>query len=247
MTTLARRIAWRAEVALHPVRTHIFAPAEPIISFTFDDFPLTALEEGGRQLEAAGVGGTFYAAFGRAGSETDAGLIGSPAQLASCAARGHELACHTFSHPDCRSLLPRALEEDIARNRQAARAAGAPATRNLAWPYGSHNRPAMSACARQGLRSARGGRVGVIRGRADLFSLPGVPIYSSDGMPACLNAIDEAARRPAWLILYTHDVRESPSDVGCTPSEFEHVLRHALESGGVLEPVDAALDRLKAP
>jgi len=36
----------------------------PIVSFTFDDFPQSALEVGGRILESEGISGAFYAAFG---------------------------------------------------------------------------------------------------------------------------------------------------------------------------------------
>ena len=39
----------------------------PIISFTFDDFPRSALYTGGAILERFGLNGTYYAAFGLMG------------------------------------------------------------------------------------------------------------------------------------------------------------------------------------
>ena len=42
-------------------RTVKMQNADPLISFTFDDFPRSALEAGGQILRAHGVRGTYYA------------------------------------------------------------------------------------------------------------------------------------------------------------------------------------------
>jgi peptidoglycan/xylan/chitin deacetylase (PgdA/CDA1 family) len=43
--------------------------------------------------------------------------------------------------------------------------------------------------------------------------------------------LDRAAERKAWLILYTHDVAESPSAWGCTPEALGHLVDAALARG----------------
>jgi hypothetical protein len=57
--------------------------------------------------------------------------------------------------------------------------------------------------------------------------------------------IDDAARRGAWLILYTHDVAERPSPFGCSPGELERVLRRAQAAGMAMLPVGAMVERLE--
>src|SRR5206468_1978257 len=44
---------------------------EPVVSFCFDDFPRSAVTEGGRMLRAHGWTGTYYAAGSFCGREVD--------------------------------------------------------------------------------------------------------------------------------------------------------------------------------
>src|SRR3954453_8548469 len=70
----------------------------PIISFTFDDFPRSALVTAGELLEKKGVYGTYYAALHLACQETSVGRIFGFEDLRALITHGHELACHTYSH-----------------------------------------------------------------------------------------------------------------------------------------------------
>jgi len=70
----------------------------PLISFTFDDFPISALQEGGRILTDYGAVGTYYVALGLLGTDTPTGRIVGNEELAVTVAQGHELGCHTYSH-----------------------------------------------------------------------------------------------------------------------------------------------------
>ena len=49
--------------------------AQPLISFTFDDFPRSALTVGGEILERHGARGTYYASLGVMGKYEAAGLM----------------------------------------------------------------------------------------------------------------------------------------------------------------------------
>jgi len=71
------------------------------VSFSFDDFPKSALATGGAILEKYGVRGTYYAAVGLAGTTGNVGPIADRAEMREAHQRGHELACHTYSHLDC--------------------------------------------------------------------------------------------------------------------------------------------------
>src|SRR6266566_3501671 len=91
----------------------------PLISFTFDDFPSSALLTGGSILERYAVAGTYYASLGLMGKPSPVGTIFSPEQLEQLLARGHELGCHTFAHCHSWETRPSAFEESIIENRRA--------------------------------------------------------------------------------------------------------------------------------
>src|SRR5690606_1805972 len=107
----------------------------PILSITFDDAPVTAVQTGAAILEANGARGTYYVCAGLEGRGGPMGDYSDREAYASLAQRGHELACHTFSHLDCGKANARAIQADVARNRRAMDASGL-ATRHFAYPYG---------------------------------------------------------------------------------------------------------------
>src|SRR5947209_11228992 len=73
-------------------------PLKPIVSFTFDDFPRSALTVAGKILDNYNVCGTYYAAMGLMGKITEVGEMFDSRDLKHLVAAGHELACHTFDH-----------------------------------------------------------------------------------------------------------------------------------------------------
>jgi peptidoglycan/xylan/chitin deacetylase (PgdA/CDA1 family) len=75
---------------------------KPIISFTFDDFPRSALHVGGAILKAEGAVGTYYASFGLMGGTAPTGVIFTESDLETLLEDEHELGCHTFEH--CEAL-----------------------------------------------------------------------------------------------------------------------------------------------
>src|SRR5882672_2281183 len=69
-------------------------PPLPVISFTFDDFPRSALHEGGAILKRYGVRGTFYVSMGLMGQDWPAGPGFLAQDLQEALGDGHELGCH---------------------------------------------------------------------------------------------------------------------------------------------------------
>ncbi len=70
----------------------------PIISFSFDDFPRSALTIAGDILASHNIQGTYYASLGLMGETTAVGKIFELQDLESLVEAGHELACHTYEH-----------------------------------------------------------------------------------------------------------------------------------------------------
>jgi peptidoglycan/xylan/chitin deacetylase (PgdA/CDA1 family) len=217
----------------------------PILSITFDDFPRSALEAGGRLLEAEGISGTFYAAFGLAGADTLVGPVGQLADLAACADRGHEIACHTYDHIDCSTASTHKMDETIAHNQAVARDLGLPPFKQFAYPFGHYGIAAKKTAMRH-YASARSTIWGVNRGSIDLSLLKSVPVYSRPEAPRLESYFDQLRSRGGWLIFYTHDVAKRPSPYGCTPEKLAAVIRRAREIGATILPVGAVVDRLLA-
>ena len=214
---------------------------QPLLSISFDDFPVSAATLGADILESHGARGTFYAAAGLAESAGPSGRNFSPADLMRLAARGHEIGCHTFSHADCAQREAFDALQDLARNRDAFAAMGAAPARTLAYPYGE-----TSLALKQALPPrfvcARGVTPGPNLGRADLAQLRAYAMFGKpfDAMRA---ALKRAAKRNAWLIGFTHDIADAPSPWGTRASDLDALLAAARSLGFAILPVGAALDR----
>src|SRR5690348_5712124 len=70
----------------------------PVVSFTFDDFPRTALTVGGSILERFGTRATFYVCMGLLGHTNDLGEHFGVADLKDLLRRGHEIGGHGVRH-----------------------------------------------------------------------------------------------------------------------------------------------------
>jgi peptidoglycan/xylan/chitin deacetylase (PgdA/CDA1 family) len=212
---------------------HLFAAPmrlksrQPMVSFTFDDIPLSAATVGAPMLEEYGGRGTFYVAGGlvdRPNNHCD----GIDARgIVKLRHSGHEIACHTFSHRRAIDLDAAAMATEIAQNRRYLEGLDASIKlENFAYPFGLATVPRKRQLT-SSFRSARGILPGVNSGTIDLQFLRSTPLIDKDidrtGIDRVLN---EAVATNGWLIFYTHDVADKPSPWGCTPG----LLRHALDA-----------------
>src|SRR4051812_41481861 len=92
-------------------------PATAIATFTFDDFPRSAYETGGRILEAAGVRATYFVVGSYIGRTVDCVEQYDEAILKAAYAAGHEIGCHTFDHKKLGNMGPDFARETCDRNR----------------------------------------------------------------------------------------------------------------------------------
>jgi peptidoglycan/xylan/chitin deacetylase (PgdA/CDA1 family) len=154
------------------------------------------------------------------------GQYGSSEDARRLVAAGHEVACHTFSHLDCGQAGQATIAADVARNGQALAMRGAPDPVSFAYPYGDVSFAAKKALGGR-FKTLRTVQAGLVRDGADANQLPAVGIEGDDGEARARRWMDEAARRKAWLILYTHDVAETPSAWGCTPGALARLALRA--------------------
>ena len=237
---LKRRIA-RA-IHRRPLAT---APGRPMISFTFDDAPVSATRAGAEILEARGLRGSYYVSAGLSGTEVPMGVCAVADDYRRVAAAGHEIACHTYSHLDCGRASAAGAEADVARNLEALASWGFGEIESFAYPYGDVSAGPKSALKTR-FSTLRGLHHGVIERGVDLNQLPSVGIEGPPGPALARRWMAEALRRKAWLVLYTHDVGPAPSFWGCTPQVLADLVDEALAGGFEVLTVRDAARRLGA-
>lgn len=217
-----------------------------VISFTFDDFPRSALFTGGRILNRFGAVATYYASLGLVDTVGATGQIFTLSDLARVQDDGHELGCHTFSHCHSWNTTSSRFERDILANSAALKRILPDAElRTLSYPI-SHPRPYTKARVSRHFLCCRGGGQTFNRGTTDLNYLSAFFLEKTRGDFNEVRIVIERNREArGWLIIATHDVADNPTPFGCTPQFFEHVVRYAHASGACLLPVARAFEALR--
>ena len=218
----------------------------PLISFTFDDFPRSALLAGGTILNRFGLSGTYYAALGLAGQQTPTGQIFFPEDLKTVLERGHELGCHTFSHchswqTDANTFRKSIIENQIALTKLIPGAE----FKTFSYPI-CPPRPVTKAKIAGHFLCCRAGGQTFNVGTTDLNQLSAYFLEKSrDQFASVRDVIDRNREARGWLIFATHDVCGEPTPYGCTPEFFTDVVQYAVDSGARIVPVAGALDILR--
>lgn len=225
-------------------RTMLIPNSRAVVSFTFDDFPRSAVSNGARLLQEYGARGTFYLTGSYCGKVVDGIKQYDAEDVISVAAAGHEIGCHTFTHSRVSKLSSAALRTEIERNANFLdRHLPGRKLRTFAYPFGD-----LSFTATMRLQSrfvaCRSSEPGLNIEFADLGRLRSVRLYNRLVGPEDISAIvKKAANSRAWLIFYTHDVNETPSNFGCTPALFEHTVKTVVAAGAEIHTVEAAIRR----
>ena len=226
--------SWRGKLRRRTVRLvsrrPARAPAGPMVSFAFDDAPLSAADAGAAILEARGLRGSFFIAAALAGQDGPSGRYAGAEAVRRLVEAGHEVGCHTYSHLDCGQAAACEAVEDVARNAEALAAWGAPPPATFAWPYGDVSAGPKRALAGR-FSLLRGLHQGLITAGTDLNQAPAVGVEGPLGEAVARRWLRRAARGRAWLILFTHDVAEAPSPWGCTPHALARLADEALATG----------------
>jgi peptidoglycan/xylan/chitin deacetylase (PgdA/CDA1 family) len=216
----------------------------PLISFCFDDFPRSAYLAGGAILKRFGARGTYYAAPGLMNTCTDLGEQFTLGDIESLLTDGHELGCHTFSHVSCRNVSLKAFEADVLKGRETLRSMTGRIPVNFAYPFGHVSFAAKKIIGAQ-MKTCRGIYGGLNGRNPDLNLLCSNSLYGGVDLLAQYESLVSAnQQRKAWLIFYTHDVRDNPSPFGCTPALLEKVVSLALSQGFHVAPVQEVVDSM---
>ena len=117
-----------------------------------------------RLFNEYGIRGTFHLNSGKLGEENRV----SPEEINDLY-RGHEIACHTVTHPTiARCPLPEAAQEVLEDRRALEKITGSP-VRGMSYPNGSYSREIVDLLPACGIRYSR------ITGNSEAFTLPQDP------------------------------------------------------------------------
>lgn len=221
-------------------------PSEPLISFTFDDFPRTALHVAGKILKEHNLAGTYFVSLGLVGKDSPSGPICTAEDVLEAFAQGHELGSHTFSHRHSWTTDGRTFEQSLIENQEALqRLIPSASFRSFAYPISLPNLAAKRACAKY-FECSRGGGQTYNVGRTDLNQMSAFFLEkTADNVDRVKEIIDRNVSARGWLILATHDVTADPSQYGCAPEFFRDVVLYAVASGARILPISDALEVIR--
>lgn len=219
-----------------------------IVSFSFDDFPLSAVTAGAEVLNEFRAKGTYYTSMSHLGIVWSQGAYFSTPDLQNLLRDGHELACHTFGHLNCAEVPLDVCLSDIKKNLRAFQEVlGDVEICNFSYPYGAWTPELAKVLARR-FATCRTVHEGLNVGRVNLALLNACAIYSRNlNIEDLRRLVRRASDERGWLILYTHDVSENPTEWGCTPEELRILVSAAFECGCEVLPVRNAVGKIAYP
>lgn len=235
-----KKIRWRLLEKINR-RDFNLPQSGPIVSFTFDDFPQSALRIGGKILKDYGICGTYYASMGLMGQEYSTGNQFTAEDISNLIDEGHELGCHTYSHISCRTSFKKFYADAIKGMEAVSEIIGKETLQSFSYPQGHVNFQSKQWIGKQFL-SCRGIFPGVNKSPVDLNLLRANSLYTWEFDVESINRLfEENVQSNGWLIFYTHDISDTPSEYGCKPGEFEKVVDLAVKKRNNILPVNKVL------
>ena len=248
MSTLGR-ITLRLRSECHQILQRKLIHTEikrPLVSFSFDDFPRSAVTNGARILEGFGACGTFYVAGSLCGTVADGIRQFEEEDVSRLLEAGHEIGCHTFTHRPVSQMTGKTLFDELEQNAAfVENIVPSFEMSTFAYPFGDVSLSGKSRL-RNRFAACRTVRAGHNRARIDLSYLRAVRLYDSALDEAKVTSlITQTVNRKAWLIFYTHDVEDTPSRFGCSPSLLRFALTAAVQAGVQIMPIKNAIGEIR--
>lgn len=220
-------------------------PENGMVSFTFDDFPRSAAEYGAEVLQSNDARGTFYVCTGMLGQSNIMGDMFSAYDLETLGSAGHSIATHTHNHIDCARVNPVTVRNEIKKNQSGLLdlQVGQDLS-HFAWPYGettAENKMEIGDL----ISTARGILPGINRKGSDLMQLGAFELTPDLWtIKRASGAIERAARKGGWTIIFTHDVQANPSPFGTKPHALQHLVKQSRDAGLEILTIPEAFSRL---
>ena len=221
-------------------------PNKPIVSFTFDDFPKSAAENGAEIVESVNGTATYYACSSLVGKQMTTGTQFDASDIAALRASGHEIGAHTHSHLDCSKARLSDVHDDIALNVRHLEDMGAPNITQFAYPYGE-TRIELKRELIKDFETARGVLAGVNTAASDRMHLRAFQLTPNPStIQRAAAALKAAQNSPTWIVVFTHDVSRNPSPFGAHWEDLKQLANMARDIGADILSVGGAMKKMKA-
>ncbi|MEN7342378.1 MAG: polysaccharide deacetylase family protein [Pseudomonadota bacterium] len=199
------------------------------VSVTFDDFPVSAATKAADALEAQQMQGTFYLAPGLISKhDKEVGQIASFEDVADLVARGHEIGARPYSNQICENLSSAKLGAEYSKSSEFLDTING--NRHFAFPDGAYDDTSLLYFSKR-YETLRTTAIGLNAGESDLNRLRANAISGDINFSKIEKQLDDARKRNGWLIFYTHDVSDNPSNRGIATSDFVRLLALIRDSG----------------
>jgi peptidoglycan/xylan/chitin deacetylase (PgdA/CDA1 family) len=210
-------------------KRRLLIKGQNIVTFTFDDCHETSISYASKLLDKYNKYGTFYMSLSLNGKKNANGKYADTEQIASILKKGHELACHTYSHLDCCANAIEHIKIDCKNNRDTSRHLFGVDMNSFSYPYGSMC-PSVKKMLGKEYATLRTVSPGINRNCIDLAALKSVPIYGSVENNECVKWLNAINNTSGWLIFYTHDVMTNHSMYGCTEDLIHKLIIESMNN-----------------
>lgn len=196
----------------------------PIITFTFDDVPTSAVLNGHKILSKYDYKATYYVASGIGLPFDKEFFFLNENDLTFLKDNNHEIACHTHHHKSLRFKSKATINDDIKLNIDLINEVVKVDLTNFSYPYGQVGLNAKSTMGRK-FDTSRSTEFGLNTGLVDLNNLKAVNLYSNDfDKDKLIGLLNDAVSNNSWLIFYTHDVCDEYTQWGTSIKDFEWLV-----------------------
>lgn len=193
----ARHMRWLARFGYRALSMRDLMPylagerGGKVFGLTFDDGFLNVHRHALPILRELGFTATNYFVAGQIGGwnfwDADKGVPRAPLmdrnQIAEWTKAGNEVGAHTVDHADLALLDDAAAERQIADSRKVLEELSGQPVEAFCYPYGSYRQQHALMARRAGFSSATTTMRGRVRGAADMWQLPRVPVARATGFP----------------------------------------------------------------
>jgi len=199
----------------------------PLLAITFDDGNVSDFTTALPQMQERGIPGTTYITTSLVGEE---GYL-TWDQIRLLEQAGWTIGCHSHTHPRLSELSKEEIREEMEEVDRSFTDKGFDPPKHHAYPFGDYSSETVKV-VKQYRNSARAIPGAVpLQEDPDLYRLEAVQAYLTceESLYETALQVREAAREETILILYTHDIKEEPSDYGAYPRYFAELLDYINE------------------
>ena len=196
--SIQQKISNILSIYMFKKRAHLNAESK-IVSFTFDDFPETAISNGSVILDKYHCKGTFYVSYNLLGGDSPSGKIAEMNDIIEILKNNHELACHTYTHLDCYNNSVDKIANDCKKNRNIFKEQTGQILSSFAYPRGNIT-PSVKKEVTTYYETARTIERGINRDLIDLAALKSVPLYHNYGKDRCMKWLNRLDEKGGWFV-----------------------------------------------